>query len=51
MARAIGWVDEDQFAFYLAGAGSQTGRVAIGRELQEVVGKASDEELRFAREL
>lgn len=50
LARTVSGVDEDQFAFYLASAGAKAGRVAIGRELQEVVGEAPDEELGFTWE-
>ena len=51
LTRAVGGVDEDQFAFHLARARAEAGGVAIGGELEEVVREAADEELRFARQL
>jgi hypothetical protein len=51
LTRAVGGVDEDQFAFHLARAGPEAGGMAVGGQLEEVVGEAADEELRFARQL
>jgi hypothetical protein len=49
LTRAVGGIDEDQFALHLARARAEAGGVAIGGELEEVVREASDEELRFTR--
>jgi hypothetical protein len=51
LAGAVGGVDEDQLAFHLARPGTEPRGVAVGGQLQEVVGEATEEELRFARQL
>ena len=51
LARAVGGIDEDQLALHLARAGTEAGGVAVGGELEEVVGEAAEEELRLARQL